>query len=79
MAGEGPSWCSCPGWAACGPATGSSPRPWEAGYRVACTDLRGQGDSDATFPSYGDEETADDVAALIGELGGPGMAKTGGS
>jgi len=30
----------------------------EAGYRVACTDLRGQGDSDATFPSYGDEETA---------------------
>jgi pimeloyl-ACP methyl ester carboxylesterase len=51
----------------------------EAGYRVACTDLRGQGDSDATFPSYGDEETADDVAAVIGELGGPGMAKTGGS
>jgi pimeloyl-ACP methyl ester carboxylesterase len=44
-----------------------------AGYRVACTDLRGHGDSDATFPSYGDEETADDVAALIGELGGPAV------
>jgi pimeloyl-ACP methyl ester carboxylesterase len=29
-----------------------------AGYRVACTDLRGHGDSDARFPSYGDEETA---------------------
>jgi pimeloyl-ACP methyl ester carboxylesterase len=45
----------------------------EAGYRVACTDLRGHGDSDATFSSYGDEETADDVAALITELGGPAV------
>jgi pimeloyl-ACP methyl ester carboxylesterase len=44
-----------------------------AGYRVACTDLRGHGDSDARFSSYGDEETADDVAALIGELGGPAV------
>jgi pimeloyl-ACP methyl ester carboxylesterase len=44
-----------------------------AGYRVACTDLRGHGDSDATFSSYGDEETADDVAALISELGGPAV------
>jgi alpha-beta hydrolase superfamily lysophospholipase len=25
-----------------------------AGYRAACTDLRGHGDSDATFTSYGD-------------------------
>jgi pimeloyl-ACP methyl ester carboxylesterase len=33
----------------------------------------GHGDSDATFSSYGDQETADDVAALIGELGGPAM------
>jgi len=30
----------------------------QAGYRVACTDLRGHGDSDTTFASYGDEETA---------------------
>jgi pimeloyl-ACP methyl ester carboxylesterase len=44
-----------------------------AGYRVACTDLRGHGDSDATFSSYGDEQTADDVAALISELGGPAV------
>jgi pimeloyl-ACP methyl ester carboxylesterase len=43
------------------------------GYRVACTDLRGHGDSDATFSSYGDEETAGDVAALISELGGPAV------
>jgi hypothetical protein len=44
-----------------------------AGYRVACTDLRGHGDSDTTFTSYGDEETAGDVLALIGELGGPAV------
>ena len=44
-----------------------------AGYRVACTDLRGHGDSDATFRSYGDEETAGDFVALIGELGGPAV------
>jgi pimeloyl-ACP methyl ester carboxylesterase len=44
-----------------------------AGYRVACADLRGHGDSDATFPSYGDEETAGDIVALIAELGGPAV------
>ena len=44
-----------------------------AGYRVACTDLRGHGDSDATFTSYGDEETAGDVIALLEELGGPAV------
>src|SRR5579871_913402 len=44
-----------------------------AGYRVACTDLRGHGDSDATFTSYGDEETAADVIALIEVLGGSGV------
>jgi pimeloyl-ACP methyl ester carboxylesterase len=42
----------------------------EAGYRVASTDLRGHGDSDVTFASYGDIETAQDVTALIEELGG---------
>ncbi len=41
-----------------------------AGYTVATTDLRGHGDSDATFSSYGDPETAGDIAALIDELGG---------
>lgn len=45
----------------------------EAGYRVACTDLRGHGDSDTTFGSYGDVDTAADVAALIEELGGPAV------
>jgi pimeloyl-ACP methyl ester carboxylesterase len=45
----------------------------DAEYRVACTDLRGHGDSDTTFSSYGDEETASDVLALIDELGGPAI------
>jgi pimeloyl-ACP methyl ester carboxylesterase len=44
-----------------------------AGYRVACTDLRGHGDSDTTFASYGDVGTASDVSALIEELGGPAV------
>jgi pimeloyl-ACP methyl ester carboxylesterase len=45
----------------------------EAGYRVAATDLRGHGDSDTTFTSYGDLETAEDVAALIEHLGSPAV------
>ena len=44
-----------------------------AGYRVATTDLRGHGDSDAGFASYGDVETAGDVVALIEALGGPAV------
>ncbi len=44
-----------------------------AGHRVACTDLRGHGDSDTTFTSYGDQETAGDLTALIAELGGRGQ------
>lgn len=41
-----------------------------AGYSVATTDLRGHGESDTTFPSYGDPETAGDITALIEDLGG---------
>jgi len=44
-----------------------------AGYRVASTDLRGHGDSDTNFASYGDVETASDIVALIEELGGPAI------
>ncbi|MBJ7331036.1 MAG: alpha/beta hydrolase [Solirubrobacteraceae bacterium] len=44
-----------------------------AGYRVATTDLRGHGDSDTTFSSYGDADVAADIAALVGELGGPAV------
>jgi pimeloyl-ACP methyl ester carboxylesterase len=45
----------------------------EAGYRVAATDLRGHGDSDTSFASYGDAETASDIVALVQELGGPAV------
>jgi len=44
-----------------------------AGYRVASCDLRGHGDSDTTFGSYNDEQTASDVLALIDAFGGPAV------
>lgn len=44
-----------------------------AGYTVATTDLRGHGDSDTSFTSYGDVATADDIHALIDELGRPAV------
>lgn len=40
-----------------------------AGYTVATVDLRGHGESDTTFSSYGDIETASDTHALIEHLG----------
>lgn len=45
----------------------------DAGYRVATMDLRGHGDSDATFSSYDDVAGGTDIVALIGELGGPAV------
>ena len=50
-----------------------APQLVAAGYRVALTDLRGHGDSDPTFDSYGDLETAGDIAALVEALGGPAV------
>jgi pimeloyl-ACP methyl ester carboxylesterase len=44
-----------------------------AGYTVATTDLRGHGDSDTTFSSYGDVDTAGDLSALIEHLGEPAV------
>lgn len=43
----------------------------QAGFRVAAMDLRGHGDSDATFDTYDDNAAAGDAAALIEHLGGP--------
>lgn len=40
------------------------------GYRVALVDLRGHGDSDATFAEYGDQATAGDLVAVVEGLGG---------
>lgn len=42
----------------------------DRGYRVACLDLRGHGDSDAAFTAYDDEALASDALALVAELGG---------
>lgn len=44
-----------------------------AGYTVASCDLRGHGESDTTFTSYGDIETAGDIQALIDHLGSPAV------
>ncbi|WP_374970599.1 alpha/beta fold hydrolase [Terrabacter sp. BE26] len=43
------------------------------GYRVVTMDLRGHGDSDATFSSYDDVAAGGDILALIEHLGGPAV------
>ncbi|ASW54871.1 alpha/beta fold hydrolase [Plantactinospora sp. KBS50] len=44
-----------------------------AGHRVATVDLRGSGESSATWPSYTRTDIADDLIALIEHLGGPAV------
>jgi pimeloyl-ACP methyl ester carboxylesterase len=44
-----------------------------AGYRVATMDLRGHGDSDATFDAYDDVAAGTDLLALVEHLGGPAV------
>lgn len=44
-----------------------------AGYRVATLDLRGHGDSDATFSRYDDVAAGEDALALVAQLGGPAV------
>ena len=44
-----------------------------AGYTVVTTDLRGHGDSDTSFSSYGTADTATDIEALLRELGKPAI------
>src|SRR5580693_2079373 len=43
------------------------------GYRVARTDLRGQGESSVGWPSYTRTDTAQDLLAMIRHLGGPAV------
>jgi pimeloyl-ACP methyl ester carboxylesterase len=50
-----------------------TPRLVAAGYTVVTTDLRGHGDSDAAFSSYGTDATAADIAALLRHLGEPAI------
>ena len=45
----------------------------EAGFRVAVMDLRGHGDSDATFRDYDDVAAGTDMLALARYLGGPAV------
>jgi pimeloyl-ACP methyl ester carboxylesterase len=45
-----------------------------AGYRVATMDLRGHGDSDASFRDYDDAAAGSDLLALIAHLGPPAVA-----
>lgn len=74
MAGNGPL-------VICAPGMGDlrqvyrflAPRLVEAGYRVAVMDLRGHGDSDASFTSYGDVAAGTDLLALVEHLGGPAL------
>ena len=45
----------------------------DAGFRVASMDLRGHGDSDATFDAYDDVAAGTDLIALVEHLGGPAV------
>jgi pimeloyl-ACP methyl ester carboxylesterase len=72
--GEGPLIVTSPGMGDVRESFRPSSAPIAAaGYRVADADLRGHGDSDATFASYGDVDTASDLIALVEELGGPAI------
>lgn len=44
-----------------------------SGHRVATMDLRGHGDSDATFSDFDDVAAGEDALALIEHLGGPAV------
>jgi pimeloyl-ACP methyl ester carboxylesterase len=84
VVGEGPLVVLSPGMA----DTRSSyrflaPLIADAGYRVASVDLRGHGGSSTGWDSYSRTDTADDLIAVIRELGGPavivGQSFSGGS
>jgi len=47
------------------------PRLVASGFRVVTTDLRGHGESSATWTGYGVGETASDLIALLDHLGQP--------
>jgi pimeloyl-ACP methyl ester carboxylesterase len=51
----------------------------ERGYRVATVDLRGHGDSDATFTTYDDAAAGSDLLAVVEMLGGAPAALVGNS
>lgn len=50
-----------------------APQLAEAGYRVATMEIRGCGDSTATWDSYSRTAVAGDIVALVRHLGGPAV------
>ncbi|HTQ06744.1 MAG TPA: alpha/beta hydrolase [Polyangiaceae bacterium] len=50
-----------------------APEIVHAGYRFASMDLRGHGDSEASFDAYDDRAAGSDLLALVGHLGGPAV------
>lgn len=49
-----------------------APQLVAAGYRVVTVDLRGHGESDASFTDHSRSAVGDDVVALLAEVGGDG-------
>lgn len=50
-----------------------APRLAAAGYRVATMDLRGLGESSASWDDYGQRAMGEDALALVDRLGGPAV------
>lgn len=74
LRGDGPLVVCVPGMGDLRPVYRSlAPSLVAAGYRVATMDLRGHGDSDATFAAYDDVAAGTDIVALVAELGGPAI------
>jgi len=75
VAGEGPLVVALPGMGDVRSAYRVlAPELLEAGYRVATMDLRGHGESDATFEAYDGAAAATDIIALTEALGsGPAV------
>lgn len=74
VAGEGPLVVCVPGMGELRSAFRFTvPALVAAGHRVAGMDLRGHGDSDATFSRHDDAAAGDDALALVEHLGGPAV------
>ena len=80
MAGEGPLVVLSPGMGDLRQAYRFlAPRLVQAGYRVACADLRGHGESSTDWPSVTGKaaitrtDVAGDLLALVAHLGGPAV------
>jgi len=74
VAGEGPLVVCVPGMGELAASYRYTvPALRAAGFRVAVMDLRGHGESDATFSAYDDAAAGSDILALIAHLGGPAV------